>query len=82
MHKQYNLDLSIKSANNTPSSCLIFSSRSTESYLSIKEILVSLDIQQFELNNAAFLEDFSNLSSIDYSYKFESSYVLEALSDV
>ncbi|CAG8849201.1 42464_t:CDS:2, partial [Gigaspora margarita] len=85
-YKQHNLDLSIKSANDTLSSSLIFSSRSMEPYLSTEEIIASLDYldtQQIELSNAAFLEDFSNLSSIGHSYKSEfSSYLLEGLSDI
>ncbi|KAF0557233.1 hypothetical protein F8M41_013760 [Gigaspora margarita] len=68
------------------SSSLIFFSRSMEPYLSKEEIIASLDYldtQQIELSNAAFLEDFSNLSSIGHSYKSEfSSYLLEALSDI
>ncbi|CAG8597712.1 4658_t:CDS:1, partial [Cetraspora pellucida] len=54
-------------------------------YLTVKEVITSLDhlnTQQIELNNAVFLEDFLNLSSIGLSCELETSYLLEALSDI
>ncbi|CAG8821292.1 46399_t:CDS:2, partial [Gigaspora margarita] len=64
---------------------LISSLRPTVPYFSAEEVNASLDhidTRQIELSNIAFLEDFSNLPSIVLSRKFETSNLLEALSDV
>ncbi|CAG8761054.1 9538_t:CDS:2, partial [Cetraspora pellucida] len=56
-----------------------------EPYLTVEEVIIllnHLDTQQFELSNAAFLENFSNLSSIGLSHKLKTSCLLEAVSDV
>ncbi|CAG8448745.1 13384_t:CDS:2 [Dentiscutata erythropus] len=72
---------SIKSTTDTH---LIFLSSSTVTYLSAEEVnalLDSLNAQKIELSNVAILEDFTILSSIGLSHKFDPSNLLEALSD-
>ncbi|KAF0496456.1 hypothetical protein F8M41_020978 [Gigaspora margarita] len=75
---------SIESATDMLSAHLISPSRSTVTYLSAEEVasLDHFDIPQIELSNAAFLEDFTNLPSIGLPHKFETSNLLEALSDI
>ncbi|CAG8484579.1 17764_t:CDS:2 [Gigaspora margarita] len=75
---------SIESTTDMLSAHLI-SPSSTMTYLSAEEInatLDSYDTQQIELSNAAILEDFTILPSIGLSHKFETSNLLEALSDI
>ncbi|KAF0525730.1 hypothetical protein F8M41_014366 [Gigaspora margarita] len=62
----------------------MLSAKSIVTYLSAEEVasLDHFDIPQIELSNAAFLEDFTNLPSIGLPHKFETSNLLEALSDI
>ncbi|CAG8514267.1 17821_t:CDS:2 [Dentiscutata erythropus] len=76
---------SIESTTDMLSAHLIYPSSSTVTYLSAEEVnatLDSFDTQQIELSNAAILEDFTNLPSLGLSHKFETSNLLEALSDI
>ncbi|CAG8566846.1 2958_t:CDS:2 [Dentiscutata heterogama] len=76
---------SIESTTDMLSAHLIYPSSSTMTYLSAEEVnktLDSFDTQQIKLSNAAILEDFTNLLSLGLSHKFETSNLLEALSDI